>query len=156
MRKLLLATVAVLGGSVGVAGFAQAQAPAAPPTIVPTPVPFTLTPGQTPGPGTITVRLNARVNSYAQFGSDSGRNPGLSPPRRARRSASTATNTKLSNYTFQEYGRLFPGFDGIAANGLKYGGAIEIRQDQSAPPGGGVNGGISGCLARPRRPLFPP
>jgi hypothetical protein len=145
MRKLLLATTAALAGSFGVAGLANAQTTVAP---TPTPLPnlatapFTAVPGPTAGPGTVTVRLNARVNFYAAAGSDSGRNPGLVTT--AAGAAPTAANTKLANYSFLNYIRLYPGFDGVAANGLKYGGFIEIRQDNAVAPGGGINGSISG------------
>ncbi len=146
MRKLLLATAAVMSGSMGVAQIASAQSTPAPtPTVVPTPSVFTLAPSPTPGPGTVTVRLNARVNFYAAAGSDSGRNPGTVTPvaSSATSLGSPQTNTKLANYDFYEYARLYPGFDGIAGNGLKYGGAMEIRQDNGEAPGGGVNGSIS-------------
>ena len=140
MRKLLLATAAVLGGATGFASAATFP-PAAGQTAIPAPVIPTLTPGPTAGPGTITVRLDARIGFQMAVGSDSGRN--ASTVTTAAGSAPTATNTKLSNYTFGEYGRFFPGFDGIAGNGLKYGAAMELRQDNGEPPGGGVNGSIS-------------
>ncbi len=50
---------------------------------------------------------------------------------------------KQADYTITSYTRLYPGFDGVAANGLKYGASIEIRQDNSADAGGGVYGSIS-------------
>jgi hypothetical protein len=121
-----------------------------------TTAPFTAVPGTTPAPGTITVRLNARVNFYMQAVSDSGRNP---TPVTTATGATTAgntvvnPNTKLANYTFQNYVRLFPGFDGVAANGLKYGAYMEIRQDNAVAPGGGINGSISG-VSRARGALY--
>ena len=51
-----------------------------------------------------------------------------------------ALDTAREPRGFAEYARLYPGFDGIAANGLKYGAFLEIRQDNAAPPGGGING----------------
>jgi len=116
MRKLLLATVAVLGGTMGVAEVASAQA-------------LSETAGQTasPAPGTITVRLNGRVRFYAAAVFD----------------RDTDTGGKQVNYTFGNYARLYPGFDGVAANGLKYGAALEIRQDNPAGAGGGALGSIS-------------
>src|SRR5262249_426293 len=60
---------------------------------------------------------------------------------------------KLAPYLFRESARLYPGFDGIAANGLKYGAALEIRQDQASPPGGGANGSIS-ATSRSRGALY--
>ena len=115
MRKLLLATVAAMGASMGVASVADAQT-------------------ATPAPGTVTVRLNGRVRFYAAYIED----------RDADNSFAVAGSTsKQANYTFGEYGRLYPGFDGLAANGLKYGASLEIRQDQSSGAGGGSFGSIS-------------
>ncbi len=128
MRKLLLATVAVLGGLTGAAAVADAQllSDTAGQTTVDTA-------GQTasPAPGTITVRLNGRFRAYAAYVTDRG----------------TDVNGKQVGYTFGNYARLFPGFDGVAANGLKYGASLEIRQDnggQFARTGGGAAGSISG------------
>ena len=139
MRKLLLATAAVLGGA-SIASAATFPPPAGQ-TAVPAPVPYTLTPGPTAGPGTITVRIDARIGFLVAAGSDSGRNPGSVTT--AAGSAPVGVNTKQDNYTMGEYGRIFPGFDGIAGNGLRYGAAMEIRQDNGEPTGGGVNGSIS-------------
>ena len=47
------------------------------------------------------------------------------------------------NMSFESYIRLYPGFDGVAANGLKYGAAAEIRQDNAARGAGGAFGGVS-------------
>ncbi len=99
MRKLLLATVATVGASMGLMAAAQAQ---------------------TAAPGSVTVRLNGRVNWYAGIeGSSLDNNP--------------STGVKTSTVNFLGYLRLFPGFDGVAANGLHYGAAAEIR----------INGGES-------------
>ena len=129
MRKLLLATVAALGASMGVATVADAQT-------------------ASPAPGTVTVRLNGRFRFYGfvAFDRDADNN-----------AAGTATGTvnaagqgtatggnKQANYGFGNYARLYPGFDGVAANGLKYGASLEIRQDQASGAGGGSFGSISG------------
>jgi hypothetical protein len=50
---------------------------------------------------------------------------------------------KQDTYGFIEYVRLFPGFDGRTAGGLKYGASIEIRQDNTVAPGGGDAGTVS-------------
>lgn len=124
MRKLLLATVAALGASMGVATVAEAQAP-------------------TPAPGTVTVRLNGRFRFFAAavFDRDVDNNfaggAGTVAP-----TAGTGRN-KQTNYDFGSYARLYPGFDGVAANGLKYGASLEIRQDINAAAGGGGFGSIS-------------
>ena len=120
MRKLLLATVAVLSAAGGmVAAHAQSF----------------------PTPGTVTVRLNGRFRFYAAYINDSDANNNLQG------SASgttplTGTN-KLANYQFGDYARLYPGFDGVAANGLKYGASLELRQDGGSGAGGGIYGSIS-------------
>ncbi|MBV9538749.1 MAG: hypothetical protein JOY70_07450 [Acidisphaera sp.] len=146
MRKLLLASAALLGGSAAMAGSAFAQATPAPtPTTVPTPSFFTVLPSPTPGPGTITVRLNVRIAVNAGLSSDSGQNAQTVTTGATPTGVTLASpNSKLSKFSIYEYGRFFPGFDGIAANGLKYGAAAELRQDQGVPPGGGANGSISG------------
>jgi hypothetical protein len=99
MRKLLLATVATIGASMGLMAVAQAQ---------------------TAAPGSVTVRLNGRVNWYAGIEGSSLDN-------------NASTGVKTSTFNFLSYLRLFPGFDGVAANGLHYGAAAEIR----------INGGQS-------------
>ncbi len=55
---------------------------------------------------------------------------------------------KNGNYGIYSYFRLYPGFDGIAANGLKYGAGVEIRQDGNYPAGSGAGGSISALSAR--------
>ncbi|MCB8882739.1 porin [Acidisoma cellulosilytica] len=65
-------------------------------------------------PGSIKVRLNGRVNWYAGVESSSLDNIG---------------GTKTSTDSFYGYLRLYPGFDGVAANGLHYGAASEIREN---------------------------
>ena len=128
MRKLLLATVAVLGASTGLASIAEAQAPS-------------------PAPGTVSVRLNGRFRAFGYFATDrdvDNNASGTATGTVGANGQGTASGTnKQANYGFSEYARLYPGFDGVAANGLKYGAALEIRQDQSAPAGGGAFGSIS-------------
>jgi outer membrane protein OmpU len=97
MRKLLLATVATVGASMGLAAAADAQ---------------------TAAPGSVTVRLNGRVNWYAGVEGSS---------------LDSVGGTKTSTDSFLGYMRLYPGFDGVAANGLHYGAATELR----------INGGTS-------------
>ncbi len=141
MRKLLLATVAALGASMGMASYADAQ-------IVDN------TDGQTfPTPGTVTVRLNGRYRFYgavADYG-NARQVANAAPASSASVSPTTVTtNTtnaginKLSNYGIISYARLYPGFDGVAANGLKYGASLEIRAESGSGAGGGTYGSISG------------
>ena len=109
MRKLLLATVAMLGASIGVASVADAQT-------------------ASPAPGTITVRLNGRFRFYAFGAFDKD---------------ADVPGQRQANYGFADFGRLYPGFDGVAANGLKYGASMEIRQDNNSAAGGGTYGSVS-------------
>ncbi len=132
MRKLLLATVAALGASMGAAAVADAQT-------------------ASPTPGTVTVRLNGRFRFYGGIISDrDANNNAAGTPTGTVNAAgqgfgtnSTGTN-KQSSYMFGNYARLFPGFDGVSANGLKYGASLEIRQDQYSAAGGGAFGSVSG------------
>ncbi len=131
MRKLLLATVAALGASMGAAAVADAQT-------------------ASPEPGTVTVRLNGRFRFYAGVVSDRDANnnaagsTGVGAGTVNAQGQGTLTGTnKQASYIFGDYARLYPGFDGVAANGLKYGASLEIRQDQASGAGGGVYGSIS-------------
>ena len=81
------------------------------------------------------VRLNGRVRFYAYVAEDGDA---------SNSSTGGAILNKQDKYGFAEYGRLYPGFDGVAANGLKYGASLEIRQDTNAAAGGGANGSVSG------------
>ena len=138
MRKLLLATVAVLGASMGAAAVADAQT-------------------ASPAPGTVTVRLNGRFRFYGYFVNDS------SVDNNSTGSAAGTVNAagqgtlsgknRQSNYGFSEYARLYPGFDGVAANGLKYGASLEVRQDNVSGAGGGSYGSVS-QQDRPRGGLY--
>ena len=124
MRKLLLATVAALGASMGVATVADAQTAA-------------------PAPGTVTIRLNGRFRFYGAVVSDQQADNSIVNPTNNGVSTLATGSNKQSNYTFGNFARLYPGFDGVAANGLKYGASLEIRQDQVSGAGGGAAGGIS-------------
>ena len=153
MRKLLLATVAVMGASSWVASHADAQivssTDGSDSNIV------NDTDGQSfPTPGQITVRLNGRFRFYAGVIGQGALRTASNGPTSSNPTVGTTTvqavNTsaqglnRLSNYGFVEYARLYPGFDGVAANGLKYGASLEIRQDNNFGSGGGVYGSTTG------------
>jgi hypothetical protein len=139
MRKLLLATVAALGASMGAAAVADAQT-------------------ASPEPGTVTVRLNGRFRFYAGIVSDRNANNNASGSSAAEPNPTGGVNAqgqgalpgtnKQSNYMFGDYARLYPGFDGVAANGLKYGASLEIRQDNASGAGNGAYGSASQQDAR--------
>ena len=147
MRKLLLAGVAGLGVW-GAASDASAQMLSNPATVYGSGSGGVGLPAYTaPQPGTVTVRLNGRVRFYAYYAGDQDFNNNAAGTATGTVNAAgqgTATGSyKLATYGFGEFGRLYPGFDGIAANGLKYGANLEIRQDNNSGAGGGAYGGIS-------------
>ena len=132
MRKLLLTTLASVG-IMAIGEVAQAQ------TAV------------SPAPGTISVRLNGRYRFFAAIVNDrdlennvAGSPDGLTPLR---------SRNKTADYQFGNFAYLFPGFDGLAANGLKYGASLEIRQDNNSGAGGGQFGSIS-QQSRARNSLY--
>ncbi len=133
MRKLLLASVAALGASIGLASYADAQ-------IVDN------TDGQSfPTPGQVTVRLNGRFRFYAAEVTEGAERTTTFAPTAAGVAATANQGiNRLSNYGFTEYARLYPGFDGVAANGLKYGASLEIREDNNFGSGNGVYGSTTG------------
>jgi hypothetical protein len=135
MQKFLLASAAIIG-IVGTAA-AEQPAPVAPATI---PVGITSIPSQptpylggnnllnsngaampqspsTPTPGTVVVHLNGRIWFYVSVnGNGSGDHVGVN---------------KNQPLGYIGYARLYPGFDALATNGLRYGGILEIRQNFS-------------------------
>lgn len=165
MRKLLMASAAILGAS---GGMAMAQAPGLPSLpVIANPnqgqlaAPYGAGPaannnnnawgiantptGSTaagplsalyppnvdavPRPGTIVIRLNGRVEvdvSATYTSMDTGFTPG-SPT-----APSVPNGYKLNPVGVSSYVRLYPGFDGLAANGLRYGAAVELRTNFSA------------------------
>ncbi|WP_428539503.1 porin [Rhodopila sp.] len=82
-----------------------------------------------PAPGTIVIRLNGRVevDVTANYTSVDKGVTGTGAP----------TGFKLNPVGISSYVRLYPGFDGLAANGLRYGAAVELRENVS---GGTANG----------------
>ena len=145
MRKLLLATVATTGLSMGIAAVADAQSTAPTPAAPPRPAAAAAPAG--PAPGTLTVRLNGRFRFYAAILNDRDLENNLAGSAAVGTTANGLTpqggKNKAVDYTFATYARLYPGFDGVAANGLRYGASLEIRQDQYSGAGGGAIGSIS-------------
>ena len=158
MRKILLASTAMLGATVGIAS-AQAPQPAAAAMMMqPTQGQFALPWAQgptvnnnnntleatnyvgsskyganaVPPPGTVVIRLNGRVQAEAmgvwstnhQLGSTAV--TGL-PGQGAAAGTPTLAGAKTNALTLDSYVRLYPGVDGMATNGLRYGAAVEIR-----------------------------
>jgi predicted porin len=104
MRKILLATAA---------GFAAMVADGVTPARAQSAAEVS---GQTPQPG-LTGYVQGRFRFYGAIVSQDG--------------DSTAQG-KLANYDFFDYGRIFVGADGVAANGLRYGARLEIRMPNAA------------------------
>ncbi len=144
MRKLLLATAAIVGASAGAyaaeSGFsvAPSQGMAAAPwasgpaannnnNAVGTAVKGN---NAVPTPGTVVIRLNGRVETDVSAVFSTSDKSGA---------------FKTSPIGVGSYMRLYPGVDGLAANGLRYGAAIELRQNFMG--GNSLSAGLPGATA---------
>ncbi|HEX3996085.1 MAG TPA: hypothetical protein VHX39_33355 [Acetobacteraceae bacterium] len=148
MRKILLASAALLGASSGGA-FAQ-LAPTTPPapstaynqsqghyaapwfgapsaqnynnsfgsTFGGAKVPVL---GAQPSPGTVVIRLNGKV--YAEVSAAWGTVLHTAP------GTFGSAGYKLNPVGMESFFRLYPGIDGMATNGLRYGAAVELREN---------------------------
>jgi outer membrane protein OmpU len=170
MRKLLLATTAMLGG-LGLVGTASAQVKLNNGTTVTTP--FTAGGGLgalQPQPGNIVVHLDGRVAFTAGAYFDQSFNRNTTTPSSIISFGSPVSGSllpgpatgqqKVNTIDFGTTLRLQPGFDGVAANGLQYGGYAEIRFDQDnaqvfseGSPGnfGAAFGGATGTPSQEQR-----
>jgi hypothetical protein len=90
-----------------------------------------------PAPGTIVIRLNGRVevDVTANY---SSLDRGLS-------ANGTPNGFKLNPVGVSSFIRVYPGFDGVAANGLRYGASAELRENFFAGTTGTTNGGSIGA-----------
>jgi hypothetical protein len=138
MRKLLLASAAMLGATAGIAmaqesgaTFAPTQGMSAMPAS-PTPPASSFTASNSygnivghvggaaygmykpPTPGTVTIHLGGKVEIDMNAQWSTGNNGG---------------GAKANPVTFGSYMRLYPGVDGMATNGLRYGASIEFREN---------------------------
>jgi hypothetical protein len=95
------------------------------------------TPGvANPVPGSIVVRVNARVVFYAAAESSSlDKTAGTGP--------TNAGAAKVGPVTTLGFMRVYFAMDGLATNGLRYGAAIEIRQNFGAAAGSTTSNGSS-------------
>ncbi len=141
MRKTLLASAAILGATGGLALAQSGPNPTQGQYVAPLlggPAANnnnntfgTSAPGSAvrPTPGTVVIRLNGKV--YADF--DSSWGTGLQTPAHTIVPASGATPNaagyKLNPLGVASYFRLYPGIDGMATNGMRYGAAVEIREN---------------------------
>jgi hypothetical protein len=74
-----------------------------------------------PDPGTVVIHLNGRVYADVDLSWSSLAN--IHPP------ANGSVGYKSNPIGIGSYLRLYPGFDGVATNGLRYGASAEIRQN---------------------------
>jgi hypothetical protein len=89
-----------------------------------------------PVPGSVVIRVNARVVFYGAAESSSlDKTPGSGP--------SNTGAAKINPYTTLGFMRLYFGMDGLATNGLRYGAAIEVRQNAGAAAGSTSSTGSS-------------
>ncbi|HVY14414.1 MAG TPA: hypothetical protein VHB27_04250 [Rhodopila sp.] len=171
MRKLLMASAAILGATGGIA-LAQTASPAAPNqgqyigpygagpasnnnnnawgvantpsgSAAAGPLSTLVAPNTdaVPTPGSIVIRLNGRVEADVALNYTS-----------ADSVRSGNTTYKLNPLGIASFARLYPGFDGVAANGLRYGATIEIRENFgsgtfNAAPLNGVGGSSGSATA---------
>ena len=94
-----------------------------------------------PLPGTVVIRLNGRVevNLSATFTSvDHSVNAAGAP-----------TGYKLNPLGISSYMRLYPAFDGMAANGLRYGASVELRENFGAADRAIANSTAGGAANSP-------
>jgi predicted porin len=150
MRKLLLASAATL--AIGGAGAAPAQEAPLPATVLQGQVatrPTASVPGANnnnnyqapalagaivnPTPGSIVIHLNARVMMEAGAGFSS-----------IDHVTTEAGDFKREPASILSYMRIYPGMDGLAANGLRYGGSIELRENFTAFNTSTTSSGASG------------
>ena len=130
MRKLLLAATAMIGATAGMATVANAQVTPPAVVVVPPPSPSVSMPSTSPQPGTAVVRINVRLTADFMVGNDSGN--GF----RTQTNSTTGVAAKVQPWYFGEFARIYPAFDGVTPNGVKYGASLEVRQNSG---GTGVN-----------------
>lgn len=79
-----------------------------------------------PRPGTVVIRLNGRVEADVAGTFTSV-------------DRSTPPGYKLNPVGIGSYMRLYPGFDGLSASGIRYGAAVELRENFAAGNAGSVD-----------------
>jgi hypothetical protein len=133
MRNFMLAATAIVGIT-GLTAGAFAQTAETLPLSTPVLSGLKNVDGKFPpvlAPGTFTVRLSARVVTEIGYGSDSGQI--------GKGTNGKQNGNKDGGFYFGNSVRIYPGADGKLANGLEYGGAIEIRQNSGGTTGSTAN-----------------
>lgn len=149
MRKLLMASAAILGASGGLAlaqtaanpsqgqlaapygagpaannnnnAWGTANTPSGSVAAGPLSTVYAPNVNAVPAPGTIVIRLNGRVEVDVN-GIFTSVDRGVTP-------TGAPNGFKLNPVNIGSYMRLYPAFDGVAANGLRYGASIELREN---------------------------
>jgi len=164
MRKFLLASVATLGTG-GLVGAALAQAPGGAPNQGQVAYPLVgptsyvnnnnnyqaaALPGAlaNPTPGTIVVHINGKVQTEIQASWTSVDTRLAAAPAAGSSAAILGANgsgvVKLQPVALNEFARLYFGADAMATNGLRYGAAIELRQNFTGQISSNASSGASG------------
>jgi hypothetical protein len=163
MRKLLLASAAMLGAA---SSLHSANAQTTPLPMMPTQGVFAASPSAsppagannnnntavtpapgavaTPTPGTVVIHVNGRVTTElngAWSSLDKGSFPAVTS---LGQTLVPAGNFKLQPTSISSYARIYTGLDAMAANGLRYGGAIEIRENFTGQGSSNSSTGASG------------
>jgi hypothetical protein len=172
MRKLLLASAAMLGAGTLLTAAANAQTTvvtdtAAPVVRMPTQGSLIASPAASPPagannnnntaasaypgavanptPGTVVIHINGRVTTELNgmwTSVDKGSFPAVTGVGGA--TLVPAGNYKLQPQNISNYARIYTGVDAMAANGLRYGGAIEIRENFTGQGSSNASTGASG------------
>jgi hypothetical protein len=164
MRKLLLASAAMLGAATWLnpadaqtvvvptmptQGGLIASPAASPPAGANNNNNTAVTPGPgavaTPTPGTVVIHVNGRVTTELNgvwSSVDKGSFPAVTGVGGA--TLVPAGNFKLQPTNISNYARIYTGMDAMAANGLRYGGAIEIRENFTGQGSSNGSTGASG------------
>jgi hypothetical protein len=141
MRKVLLASAAIFGAAGGLAVAQNAPNPTQGQYIAPLlggpgannnlNTFGTAQPGSAPSPtpGTVVIRLNGKVYADVDFSYGTGLSTAAHTIVPASGAPSNAAGYKLNPVGIASYFRLYPGIDGMATNGLRYGAGVEIRQN---------------------------
>jgi hypothetical protein len=139
MRKLLLAGAATLGASAAVVFAQNAPNPSQGQYIAPlmggpsannnNNTSGTAQSGVSvaPAPGTVVIRLNGRV--YAEVDLTYGSGLQSSAGTISNGATTNASGYKLNPVGVASFLRLYPGIDGTATNGMRYGASVEIREN---------------------------
>jgi len=129
MRKIMLAATAIVGVTGLTAGIASAQMPNQP--IVSDSFGLNGQGGDFPAPGTVTVRFRARVDVELGYNTDTAQV--------GKTTAGKPNGSKNGGTYMGSAIRMYPGVDGTMANGMKYGGAIEMRVNAGGTSGSAAN-----------------